>query len=489
MIEMSSLTITLTLLVGLSICSSSSIKFGQSEEIVNTRLGLLGTDLGLSPTGDLEDDGLASFTDGRNDDLSGRVPGGSTGGASPPVEQVGGQGGGQVEGQVGSQVGGQCCCVPSNQQCADPFSQENNFIDDGLINARDNKRTKRQIQTRIVHREPVNPTVSETSCPAGMKSCCYDSGVDITALARTSGCINPHQTANQESWVEGCQNAVPQVDRTCGTRSGFSQVSGLEHAQAGPGEFPWTCLLLNQNNDFIGTCAIIPNNSTNDNTKGTVKVLTAAHKLKVLQEKDLLKVRVGEYDASGVTGLETAPHQEYTVIRILKHPQMSNTRLSNDLAILYVDREIDLRHPMVNTACLPTCQDQFSHQFSNGTGVRCWVAGWGKDEEDGSFQFIQRKVDLPIVDDSTCQNSLKAALNKQRAGSGNRFQLHRSEICAGGQVGKDACTGDGGSPLVCQSTSGRWTVVGLVAWGVGCASEVPGVYVKISAFQQWIDSN
>merc|ERR1712013_653147 len=35
-----------------------------------------------------------------------------------------------------------------------------------------------------------------------------------------------------------------------------------------------------------------------------------------------------------------------------------------------------------------------------------------------------------------------------------------SEICAGAEVGKDACTGDGGSPLVCQAKSGRWTVMG-----------------------------
>merc|ERR1712226_688334 len=45
---------------------------------------------------------------------------------------------------------------------------------------------------------------------------------------------------------------------------------------------------------------------------------------------------------------------------------------------------------------------------------------------------------------------------------------------------KDACTGDGGSPLVCQGQSGRWTVVGLVTWGVGCASDVPGVYARMS---------
>jgi secreted trypsin-like serine protease len=247
--------------------------------------------------------------------------------------------------------------------------------------------------------------------------------------------------------------------------------------------------LLNQNNDFIGSCVVIPNDSSNDNSQPTRKVLTAAHKLKALAERDLLKVRVGEYDASGFVTPEVAKHEEYTVTRILKHPQMSNGRLSNDLAILYVDRDINLNHPTVNTACLPSCQEQFSYQFANETGVRCWVAGWGRDGIDGTFQFTQKKVDLPLVEDSKCEATLRRALNQQRAGSGDRFNLHSSEICAGGQIGKDACTGDGGSPLVCQAESGRWTVVGLVAWGVGCASEVPGVYVKLSSFRDWIDYN
>merc|ERR1712029_540677 len=144
--------------------------------------------------------------------------------------------------------------------------------------------------------------------------------------------------------------------------------------------------------------------------------------------------------------------------------QFNKGRLSNDIALLYTDRDIDLNNPYVNTACLPSCDNQFDYIFSNGTGVRCWVAGWGKNEVDGTFQFIQKKVALPLVPASRCNNALKTALNNQRQGTGNRFQLHSSEVCAGGEVGKDACTGDGGSPLVCQAQSGRWTVVGLVTW-------------------------
>jgi secreted trypsin-like serine protease len=203
----------------------------------------------------------------------------------------------------------------------------------------------------------------------------------------------------------------------------------------------------------------------------------------------LLKVRVGEYDASGFNQPEIQSHEEYTVTRILKHPQMSLTRLNNDIALLYVDRDINLNHPYVNTACLPSCDNQFDYQFSNGTGVRCYVAGWGKDESDGSFQFIPKKVDLPLVNNNQCEASLKSALNAQKPGAGDRFRLHPSEICAGAEVGKDACTGDGGSPLVCQAQSGRWTVMGLVTWGVGCASDLPGVYARMSYFRDWINAN
>merc|ERR1719245_2657899 len=106
----------------------------------------------------------------------------------------------------------------------------------------------------------------------------------------------------------------------------------------------------------------------------------------LLKPNDLLKVRVGEWDASGFKSPEQFDHAEYTVVRILKHPQFNANRLDNDLAILYTDRDINLNNPNVNTACLPSCDNQFDFLFSNGTGVRCHVAGWGKDEVDGQFQ-------------------------------------------------------------------------------------------------------
>jgi len=349
-----------------------------------------------------------------------------------------------------------------------------------------------QIITRIVNRPPP-PTAAPAAslndgCPSGTKLCCQ-STTDVSSFARS--CIRPATQSLSPIWSQkGCSdpNLSSGSGDVCGTRY-YEPTAGLEHGQASPGEFPWVCLILSGNNDFIGSCAIIPNAADNSNIVQTFKVITAAHKLGKVKAEEKLKIRVGEYDARGASDHEAFPHEEYTVTRILKHPQYNAKRLDNDLAILYTDRPIDLESPYVNTACLPGCREQFDFKFENGTGTRCWVAGWGKDEYNGTYQVVQRKVDLPLYDDATCNAELKAALNNQRRGAGDRFSLSRSEICAGGEVGKDACTGDGGSPLVCESESGRWTVVGLVTWGVGCASDIPGVYARVSHFLAWISQN
>ena len=57
-----------------------------------------------------------------------------------------------------------------------------------------------------------------------------------------------------------------------------------------------------------------------------------------------------------------------------------------------------------------------------------------------------------------------------------------SEICAGGEVGKDTCEGEGGAPLVClDEHKDQYFLVGLVNYGLGaCGSDVPAVYVNMA---------
>lgn len=66
---------------------------------------------------------------------------------------------------------------------------------------------------------------------------------------------------------------------------------------------------------------------------------------------------------------------------------------------------------------------------------RCWVTGWGKNAFNGNYQAILKEVDVPIVDQASCEARLRSTR------LGQFFNLDRSSfICAGGEFGKDACT-------------------------------------------------
>ena len=42
----------------------------------------------------------------------------------------------------------------------------------------------------------------------------------------------------------------------------------------------------------------------------------------------------------------------------------------------------------------------------------------------------------------------------------NSWDLHSSEICAGGEPGVDSCDGEGGAPLVCLDEVGLKEIMG-----------------------------
>merc|ERR1712004_246893 len=284
---------------------------------------------------------------------------------------------------------------------------------------------------RIVNNPPSEPLNQQ--CPQGYRQCCYDPQ-DTRALNQQGTCLSPDQIKQAPvNWQQGCRENIRNFGNRdqCGQRS-FKPLFNLEKGQASPEEFPWSCIMLDGDNKFLGSCAIVPERTDNDISSGTRRVITAAHKLKNLQQRDLLKVRIIEYDASDFTSAEKTKHEEFTVVSFKIHPRFNPNRLSDDIAVLVLDRRINLlSRNGVNAACYPGCNNMFDYQFNNGTGVRCWVAGWGRDatkEQGGQFSFIKKKVDVPLYNKDRCEARLRQELSRKS---------QNGELCAGGEAGKD----------------------------------------------------
>lgn len=110
------------------------------------------------------------------------------------------------------------------------------------------------------------------------------------------------------------------------------------------------------------------------------------------------------------------------------------------------------------------------------------MAGWGRTE-NSKVSPKKLKVDLPIVALNQCTTTFRTASVK----------IVESQICAGGERGKDSCTGDSRGPLMntFRNDSGQWYIEGVVSFGsMRCGLQGwPGVYTKVASYVQWIKEN
>lgn len=111
----------------------------------------------------------------------------------------------------------------------------------------------------------------------------------------------------------------------------------------------------------------------------------------------------------------------------------------------------------------------------------CKVAGWGVQREEDMLDRSKlsnqlRYTEVPIISQKRCSELYYLDV----------FQPHFRDtkvFCAGYEEGgHDACQGDSGGPLVCNNVQ-----VGIVSWGIGCGNELPGVYVNVTSYIDWIE--
>ncbi|KAG7309280.1 hypothetical protein JYU34_005220 [Plutella xylostella] len=195
-------------------------------------------------------------------------------------------------------------------------------------------------------------------------------------------------------------------------------------------------------------------------------VLTAAHCTRRWKADELF-VRLGEYDLDRSDDTRT---YNFRVVEIRQHAEFDPSNYHHDVAILKLHRPATF-----NSYVWPICLPPPGVDLVNETA---FIIGWGTQFFGGPHSHVLMEVPVPVWEHQHCVRSFVDSIFEE-------------SLCAGAyEGGRDACQGDSGGPLMHQLPSGRWTVVGVVSWGVRCGEPThPGIYAKVESYLNWIVQN
>jgi len=194
--------------------------------------------------------------------------------------------------------------------------------------------------------------------------------------------------------------------------------------------------------------------------------MTAMH---CVSEATNLVVAMGEHNIR--QDIESHKVQGIKVERVIKRPDYDTSSINNDIALLRLASEVQFNDNVI-PACLPTDRNQ---QYANWEAV---VSGWGTTSEGGRTSNVLKETTQTILS-STDPMCVRGSQDNP---------VPNSKMC-GYKQGTDSCQGDSGGPLVVKE-NGRWTVVGVVSYGLGCArSGYAGIYARVTNYLDWIHQN
>ena len=130
--------------------------------------------------------------------------------------------------------------------------------------------------------------------------------------------------------------------------------------------------------------------------------------------------------------------------------------------------------------------------IKSNEGARCWNPGWGSETKDGEWAPNLKSIGVNLLGGISCkirsywpnlyENEICAVSAPTETTKVNGYGYH---VVAGG---KGACSGDFGSPLLCD-IDGVNTLVGINSRRYDeCGAEgYPAIHVSMKSVQTWID--
>uniref|UniRef100_A0A182TI02 CLIP domain-containing serine protease n=1 Tax=Anopheles melas TaxID=34690 RepID=A0A182TI02_9DIPT len=213
-------------------------------------------------------------------------------------------------------------------------------------------------------------------------------------------------------------------------------------------------------------------------------VLTAAHCIEGVPSTWIVyQVRLGEFDTTTTIDCVNDdcadPVRDVLINAYVVHPDYykQNGADYNDIALLQLSETVEFTD-FIRPICLPTSEES---RTVNLTGKYATVAGWGQTENSTS-STKKLHLRVPVVDNEVCADAFSSI----------RLEIIPTQLCAGGEKGKDSCRGDSGGPLMRygdgRSSSKYWYLIGLVSFGLEqCGTDgVPGVYTRMSEYMDWV---
>jgi len=195
-------------------------------------------------------------------------------------------------------------------------------------------------------------------------------------------------------------------------------------------------------------------------------ILSAAHCFS--DGADGVVIKAGEHNLAMTEGSEQSINVEAAFV----HPQYDGQTTVNDIALIKLAKELTF-DDYTQPACLPKFADEDA-DYAEGEWLT--ISGWGSTRQTRGPKTLQVAT-VPMISDAKCKNAYPGDISS-------------SMFCAGklGVGGVDTCQGDSGGPVV-KKVGDKYTVLGVVSWGVGCARpDKPGVYTRVARFEDWMKS-